>query len=100
MWITGQDPINLIMLLNITGPLPDWWITLRQQKILRSLLTGRSVKEIADELACSVKKLQQEKSRLLSQLDLPVNHDVHRLPISLRTELHKIAELPPRRRKK
>lgn len=100
MQITGQDSINLIMLLNITGPLPDWWITLRQQKILRGLLEGRSVEAIAAKLSCSVEKMQQEKSRLLSQLDLPLNIDLGQLPLSLELELKRIAKIPPRRRKK
>ena len=100
MWFAGQDPINLIMLLNITGPLPGRRLSLRQQKILRGLLEGRSVEAIAAKLACSVERVQQEISRLLSQLDLPMNHNLRQLPLSLLVELDKIAELSPRRRKK
>ena len=97
---SGQDSINLIMLLNITGPLPNRWITLRQQKILRGLLEGRSVEAIATKLSSSAEKVQQEKSRLLTQLDMPLNIDLGQLPISLLVELEKISEIPPRRRKK
>ena len=54
-------------------------LTARELQVLRLISSGRTNKEIGDELCLSERTIDRHVSNILSKLDVPIAHGRHRL---------------------